>query len=173
MSEPGFITAPELLSQAPGQLDTATWELALSLFDTDTKLWLSPSLASDEAIITNLRFHCQMTLVEQPDEADFVLASHIDLPSLQQLNQGTPEYPDRSTTLIIQVPVISGEPDWQLSGPGIPDTRNLRLGGLPAIFRKELINSRSMFPLGVDCIFCCATQVVAIPRSTRISQGSY
>ena len=171
MSEPGLIETLTIESHAPEGIEPASWALALTLFDADTRLWLSPSLATFDAISSNLRFHCQANIVTSSEDADFALCSASDIPALDQLNWGSPEYPDQSTTLIIQTSAISSEPQWQLSGPGIPDQRPLCIAGLTKQFQQELIASRRHFPRGIDCIFTCNNQLAALPRSTRLTTG--
>lgn len=171
MSEPGLIRQIEQPERAPGPLSLAGWAVALGMLDADTPLWLSRSLMQDSALSSNLRFHCQSPLTACAAEADFALALAAELPELASFNQGCAEYPDRSATLIIQVEGISDEPDWTLTGPGIESERGLTIGGLPQAFTEQLIASRRRFPLGVDCIFVCADQLVALPRSTQIRIG--
>ena len=173
MSEPGLIESLHITSdeQVPCGFEPATWILAQTLFDADTRLWLSPSLTDHEAISSNLRFHCQASITETPAEADFALCGSADIPPLDHLNWGSPEYPDQSTTLIIQTASINTEPHWQLSGPGIPERRFLRIAGLTERFQQELIASRRRFPRGVDCMFTCNNQLAALPRSTQIITG--
>jgi len=171
MSEPGLIRQIDQIETAPGLLQPAAWAVALGLFDADTPLWLSRSLMQDSAVVSNLRFHCQAPLTERAAEADFALTVAAELPELAGFNQGCSEYPDRSVTLVIQVEAISNEPEWALSGPGIESERGLRIKGLPQTFTEQLIASRRRFPLGVDCIFVCADQLVALPRSTQIRIG--
>jgi len=171
MSEPGTLVEVDYVEQAPKGLGLSTWQLALSLLDPDTRVWLSPTLAANDAVISNLRFHCQCPLVDNPFDADFVIAWHSELPLLAELNWGTAEYPDRSTTLLVQVPALSAEPFWTLSGPGIEHARSLRIAGLPDAFRAELIRSRQRFPLGIDTFWCCDNRMAALPRTTIIKEA--
>lgn len=168
MSEPGTLVDVDYVEEAPKGLDLSTWQLTLSLLDPDTRVWLSPTLAASDAVVSNLRFHCQCSLVKSATEADFAIALNTELPQLAQLNWGSAEYPDRSTTLVVQVPALSAEPFWSLSGPGIEHTRSLRIAGLPDVFRAELIKSRQRFPLGIDTFWCCGNRLTALPRTTQI-----
>ncbi len=170
MSEPGTLIDLELDLTTPGQLNNSTWQTLLSLLDADTQLWLSPSLNSDESVTSNLRFHCQSPIIDGSKTADFAVALADELPVLTDLDWGTAEYPDRSTTLIVQVPALSDEPHWELTGPGIESRKTARIAGLSEEFRQALINSRKRFPLGVDCIFCCGSKLLALPRSTQIRE---
>ena len=168
MSEPGKLQQPNLIAEGPGALNANSWQVALALLDADTPVWLSERLAADAAISSNLRFHCQSPQVDSPQHAAFALCDASDVPDITQLNMGSAEQPDRSTTLIVQVPAISNEPHWTLTGPGIATERQLRIGGLHSTFVEQLIASRQRFPMGIDCIFCSADTLVAVPRSTQI-----
>lgn len=178
MSEPGRIQTLDLTETGAGLLTQSSWQLALTLFDGDTRIWLSPTLVDDEAVVSNLRFHCQCPMVSEPSEADFVLALADELPVLKAFNWGCSEYPDQSTTLVVQIDgSIGNNPaadstgcKWLLTGPGIETERGLMIDGLTEEFCQDLINSRQRFPLGVDCVFCADDQLAALPRSTEISE---
>ena len=77
---------------------------------------------------------------------------------------GTAEYPDRSTTLIVEMKELS-EHGSVLSGPGIQDTTHFGLPGDVALFQSN----STMFPLGLDFIFTAGSKVAALPRTTKVS----
>ena len=83
--------------------------------------------------------------------------------------QGTPDYPDRSTTLVIAVPSLAEGEGWTLRGPGIDGIARLTVGGLPAGFSGWLADNRSQVPLGVDLVFVAGDRVAALPRSTAVT----
>lgn len=168
-SEPGTLQPMVATDSLPEGLNAASWSLALSLFDADCTVWLSPELAAQPALVSNLLFHCQTRLVEHPDEADFALCNAGELETLQRFSFGNAEYPASSTSLIVQVPALSDEPFWTLTGPGIEFSRSLRIAGLLPALQQELIHSRNRFPCGIDCFFTCDRTLVALPRSTQIA----
>ncbi len=170
MSEPGTLVSCSHTDELPAGLNSASWQLSLSLLDADTQVWLSPSLAGSDAVTSNLRFHCQCPITDDVANADFIIADSSELPLLNDLNWGCAEYPDRSATLIIQVPALSNEPFWNLTGPGIKTSRDLRIAGLSEQFRGALIQSRKRFPLGIDTIYCCGETLAALPRTTQIKE---
>lgn len=173
-SEPGTLQPMVATDNQPDGLNAASWSLALSLFDADCSVWLSPALAAQPALVSNLLFHCQTRLVEHADEADFALCNADELDTLQQFSFGSAEYPATSTSLIVQVPALSDEnaletESWTLTGPGIEFSRNLHVAGLQEGLQQELIHSRNRFPCGIDCFFTCDRTLAALPRSTQIS----
>ncbi|MCV6588994.1 MAG: phosphonate C-P lyase system protein PhnH [Marinobacterium sp.] len=174
-SEPGTLQTMVATDAQPAGLNTASWSLALSLFDADCTVWLSPVLAAQPALVSNLLFHCQTRLVEHADEADFALCNADELDTLQPFSFGSAEYPATSTSLILQVPALSDEcslsagSGWTLTGPGIKFSRHLCVAGLQDSLQQELIHSRNRFPCGIDCFFTCDHTLVALPRSTQLS----
>ncbi len=108
-------------------------------------------------------------MANRGDDAEFAFVdlAH-DALDLARFAQGTPEYPDRSTTIIIKVESLTGGPALTLAGPGIPGTRALEIPGLPADFTAQWAANAARSPLGVDLIFVTNEAVIGLPRSTRI-----
>jgi alpha-D-ribose 1-methylphosphonate 5-triphosphate synthase subunit PhnH len=81
--------------------------------------------------------------------------------------QGTHAYPDRSATLVIQVPgFVPGA--VTLRGPGIRGSEPFGVAGLDASFWTAMAENHAGFPVGVDVIFAAPGLVAALPRSTEI-----
>ncbi len=159
MARPGTI---ETITgaQPPASLSVAAGTLILSLCDPDTPLYLAGG-ADTQAARDWVAFHTGAPLVG-PSHAMFAVGTWGDLMPISAYPVGTPEYPDRSTTLIIEMADLSntGTP---LSGPGIKDTAALNLPD-PGI----LARNNAQFPLGCDFYFTAGDRVAALPRSTRI-----
>ncbi len=92
----------------------------------------------------------------------FALGSWPALAPLDRFAIGTPAYPDRSATLIVEVAALAPE-GARLSGPGIRDQARLNLPEVAA-FRAN----RALFPQGVDLFLTCGTRLAALPRSTVV-----
>lgn len=167
LSEPGIVRTMPVAIDGPAPLASATTAVTLTLADLDTPLWLDPALGS-EAVRTYLRFHCGCPCTDAPEDAAFAIVAAPGSLSLQAFAQGSMEYPDRSSTLFVQVPALTGGPTRTLSGPGIAATRQLQVAGLPGDFDAQWRANGAGFPTGVDLIFCCGNQIVALPRTTRI-----
>ena len=84
--------------------------------------------------------------------------------------QGTLEYPDRSTTLLMKVERLASEGPLRLTGPGIPGSRSLAVEKLPPSFREQISANRARFPQGVDLLLCCGDRLAGLPRSTRLEE---
>jgi alpha-D-ribose 1-methylphosphonate 5-triphosphate synthase subunit PhnH len=167
LSEPGQQQTLTDAITGPAPLHPATTALCLALFDLETPVWCDDP-ARTPAVVSYLRFHCGSPLSDVPAAAAFaVIADAADL-QFGRFAQGTMEYPDRSATLLIQVPTMIDGPARVLSGPGIAQTRTLRVGGLPEDFDAQWGANTAAFPLGVDILFCCGNDIIGLPRTTRI-----
>ncbi|WP_375691156.1 phosphonate C-P lyase system protein PhnH [Pseudooceanicola sp. LIPI14-2-Ac024] len=145
---------------APAPVSPAAATLLLTLCDQETPLHLAGD-HDTPAVRDWVAFHLGAPLVGK-GQAMFALGSWGALGKLADYPQGEAEYPDRSTTLIVEVDALSGE-GTRLTGPGIRTEAHLNLPD-PDQFRRNA----AQFPLGVDCYFTCGGQLAALPRSTRI-----
>jgi alpha-D-ribose 1-methylphosphonate 5-triphosphate synthase subunit PhnH len=149
-------------------LGAAQAQLLLTLTDEDTPAWWqhgTPELRQW------LRFHTGARSVTEPGEASFaVVTAAADLPSLDRFDIGTLQAPDRSCTLLIEVPSLATGAPLQAHGPGIRDSVTLRIAGLAEGFWAEWQASHAAFPQGLDIFFTCGSQVLALPRTARIGR---
>ena len=170
MARPGIVVDLAATIPAPAPLDPATVAVLMTLADFETPVWLD-GRATNAAVTEHLRFHCGCPLTDAPTDAVFALvAEPATMPPLAAFAQGTEEYPDRSATIIVQVPSITADSGWTLTGPGIRDHAHLGIGGLPPAFAGWLRDNQAGFPLGVDLIFTCGSRIAALPRSTRVQE---
>jgi alpha-D-ribose 1-methylphosphonate 5-triphosphate synthase subunit PhnH len=146
----------------PAPLSPATGAVLLTLCDPDTPVHLAGELDC-EAVRAWIAFHTGAP-VSRPSHCIFAVGGWSDLMPLGGYQIGTPQYPDRSATLIVQVGRL--EPDGAvLSGPGIKETHILSLPDIEAFQHNA-----GHFPLGLDFIFTCCDRVAALPRSTVVTQ---
>jgi alpha-D-ribose 1-methylphosphonate 5-triphosphate synthase subunit PhnH len=167
LATPGTLVALGAgLDPLPG-LHPAATALLLSLLDQDTRLWLSPSVATGP-LATSLKFHTGCSLAAAPGEGDFALVARVEeLPSLAAFSAGSDEYPERSATVVLQVPAIEAS-GWRLSGPGIRDEVRLSVPALGPEFVADWERNRARFPRGVDFYLSCGDRVCGLPRTTRV-----
>jgi alpha-D-ribose 1-methylphosphonate 5-triphosphate synthase subunit PhnH len=157
--------------QPPEGVSPAAGAVLLTLADADTPLWLDPALLAREAE-SWLRFHCGCQLTSDPSAAAFALVSEPEtMPVLSAFNQGEAKYPDRATTLIIDVAGLRGGPAIVLRGPGIENETFISPRGLPAAFWSQRAEVVSRFQFGVDLVLCAGSELLAIPRTTRTAGG--
>ena len=154
----------------PAPLTPAAAAIALTLFDYDTPVWLDRPLMASEPVKAFLRFHTGAPIVSEPVEAAFALVSDpAHLPSLASFNQGSAEYPDRSTTVILTGQEFGKSGTVTLSGPGIKETAVFATAPLPPVFWDQVIANSKLFPRGVDLVFAGKSKITALPRSTRVT----
>lgn len=166
LAEPGRIVQAGALAGEGSPLGPVARAIALSLLDFEVRFSLSSSLADAEGDIT---FHTGSRLASRLDEAEFAFVDlRQDVLDLGSFAQGTPEYPDRSTTVILRVESLTGGPSLKIRGPGIRGTRELNIPGLPTDFALQWAANAARSPLGVDLIFVTNEAVLGLPRSTRI-----
>lgn len=146
--------------KAPAPLSEAAACLLLTLCDHETPLYLAGDYAS-ESVRAWVAFHIGAPIVA-PAEAMFALGSWSDLCPIDRFAIGTAEYPDRSATLIVEMPDLSAT-GARLSGPGIAESAALSLPECEAFQANA-----ALFPLGVDFFFTSAHRVAGLPRSTKV-----
>ena len=171
LSYPGRPLEMPLDCALPGQGQGAAVALLLGLLDSDTTLWMSPSVLHSGATPW-LRFHTGCKVVEDVSAAQFVWVAYGDsLPQMSSLLLGSDAYPDQSATCIIETQGFdTNVEDLVLEGPGIEDKRALKVLGLPDAFLEQWTNNHGIFPRGVDVFLTDATHIVGLPRTTRISR---
>lgn len=171
-ARPGSVQALRAAGAAPAPLAQATAAIALTLFDHDTPVWLDAPIAASEEVVSWLRFQTGCPLVTDPGESAFAIVGDvIALPPFEAFACGTPDYPDRSTTLILQLPRLTGGAELTLSGPGIRGAATLCAAGLPEDLVARNAANRALFPRGVDLLLVAGNEVAALPRTTTVARA--
>ncbi|MDP2448133.1 MAG: phosphonate C-P lyase system protein PhnH [Polaromonas sp.] len=154
-------------SVVPGlALGPAMAHLLLALTDDDTPVWWQ----RDEGAAPDwLRFHTGAGRAAAPQEAAFaVLVDAGAMPPLDSFAPGSAEAPERSATLLVEVPSLDDGPAVEWRGPGIQDMQTVRIAGLPDPFWMQWQANHAAFPQGVDIVFTCADLALGLPRTTRV-----
>ncbi|MER8866602.1 phosphonate C-P lyase system protein PhnH [Mesorhizobium sp. M0751] len=169
MARPGSVQPLPALAHPPAPLSATAGAIALALCDNDTPLWLDPVLQGSAAVKSWLGFHTGAPLANTPADAHFALiATPAEMMALDGFSQGTQDYPDRSTTLILEVgDFVSGAP-LLLEGPGIETTATIAPAQMPRHFVEQWKQNNQRFPRGVDIILATSDAIACLPRTTRI-----
>ncbi len=168
MARPGSIQRIAPSSGTPPAMMRGTAAIALTLFDHDTPIWLDPKMSATPDVGKWLKFHTSAPVVADPSIAGFALVGDPDnLPALDRFAFGSSEYPDRSTTLILQVESLTDGPAVELRGPGIDGTTALGASVQPHDLFERLSVNAALFPRGIDVVLVHDDCIVAIPRTTR------
>lgn len=170
MARPGTIHAVAGLVAAPAPLSPVAAAVAVALADYETPLWLDAPLVAMPNVPAYLTFHTGAKIVAAPSQAAFALCSDPGvMPDLAGFAIGTDVYPDRSTTLILQVASLTDGHRLRLEGPGIKGHATLAVAGLPADIVARLAANHALFPRGVDLVLAGPGGVAALPRTTRVT----
>jgi alpha-D-ribose 1-methylphosphonate 5-triphosphate synthase subunit PhnH len=168
MNHPGRVVNLEACGVTPEPLHPATGAVCLTLADFDTPLWLDAGASKPDAL-AYLRFHCGSRIVEAPGWARFaVVAEPGSMPPLAAFNAGSDEFPEGSTTLVVQIGALTAGRGRKLTGPGIKTEARLEARGLPDAFWRGLRDNHALFPRGVDVLLTAGRQLAALPRTTAV-----
>ena len=160
MARPG--TIHRLQGAAPPPcISVAAGAVLLTLCDGETPIYLAPGIDTSD-LRAWIAFHTGAPIVPA-HSCRFALGAWADLAPLDRFAIGTSEFPDRSATLIVELPALSAS-GATLRGPGIKDSATLSLPDLPAFQRN-----RMLYPLGLDFLFTSGDRIAALPRSTEVS----
>lgn len=172
MARPGSILKLDGI-KPPAPLSPAAAAALLTLADPTTSVFLAGA-ADTETVRHWVAFHIGAPVIEPSDlrsfadrgrkqEDVFAVGTWADLRGhLEAFPIGLPDYPDRSATLIAELPTLTNS-GAKLSGPGIETSEALSLPETD-VFQ----NNNARFPLGFDVFFTSGSSVAALPRSTRV-----
>ena len=169
MARPGTVRRLAGIA-APAPLSATAAAIALTLLDYETAFWLDAPLAETEDVARFISFHTGARVTADPADAAFAfVADPTSAPPLARFAQGSLEYPDRSTTLVLQVAHLAEGEGMLLRAPGIAGTRRLAASPLPADFLDQLADNRARFPRGIDILLAAPDAVAGLPRSLHVS----
>lgn len=171
-ARPGTVADFGNRAAAPAPLMPATAAFLAALADFDTPIWLDDTLRAAHGLREWISFQTGASLTDRAEDAGFVVLSGTgELLDIERFAIGTPNYPDRSATLIAQVEAMEGGTPLVLSGPGIETTAIVSPRGLPQNFSTLWARNNALFPLGVDLLLVRGAQALALTRTTRVREG--
>jgi alpha-D-ribose 1-methylphosphonate 5-triphosphate synthase subunit PhnH len=169
-ARPGEIKPLPPAPNPPAPLSATAAAVAATLLDYETPVWLDHHLSRAPDVAEWLRFHTGVRVTGDPGLAAFALIADVTrAPPFDAFCLGTAEYPDRSTTLVLEVQAFGQGRRLSLSGPGIADVVSFAAAPLPLDLGERLLANRALFPRGVDLILVAPDAVVALPRSVRVA----
>ena len=171
LSRPGIAEKIDVKLIPPSGLNVSCAAACLTLFDLETKVWLQPGLG--EEIKSWLLFHTGCSFTEDTQQADFAVIWDINnMPDLSQFKQGTPVYPEDSSTLLIMLGKHEIDMPYPsdkypiLSGAGIDGEITMGII-LPDSFWQQWQQNHNSYPLGTDIYFFSNNEVVGLPRTSQ------
>ena len=170
IARPGSVQRIVAAAGTPAAMMRGTASIALTLFDHDTPVWLDPLMSETSEVTKWLKFHTGAPVVGDSSICSFALIGDpAALPPLDRFSFGTNEYPDRSTTLILQVESLTQGRSLELRGPGIDGAAVLQAAIEPADLLQRLAINTALFPRGIDVVLVHDDAIAAIPRTTRFA----
>jgi len=169
MARPGSVQRIAATAGAPRAMMRGAAAIGLTLFDHDTPVWLDPRLSETADVTKWLKFHTGAPVVANSSICSFAIIGDAPaLPALDCFAFGSNEYPDRSTTLILQVESLTQGSVRELRGPGIDGVAMLQATIQPTDLFERLAVNAALFPRGIDVMLVHDDAIVAIPRTTRL-----
>ena len=170
MAQPGRIVDLGHSVQAPAPLEPAAAAFLATLADYDTPVWFEDSNA--EAAVSWLTFHTGAAVANDPLTASFALLSKKGpVGGWLKLPMGSLSYPDRSATLLLSVESLRDGTPLTIRGPGIETAATIAPRGLPDGFTETMAINAARFPLGFDLLMTCGSELLALPRTTRLVEA--
>src|SRR5260221_2163224 len=147
MARPGSVQRIAAVAGTPSTMMRGTAAIALTLFDHDTPVWLDEGMSATSDAAKWLKFHTSAPVIADSSISSFALIGDPkNMLALDRFAFGSNEYPDRSTTLILQVESLAEGPAFELRGPGIDGTAMLRVSIEPRDLFERLAINRALFP---------------------------
>src|ERR1700738_79053 len=169
MARPGSVQRIEAAAGVPAAMMRGTAAIALTLFDHDTPLWLDPSMSATSDVTKWLKFHTGAPVIADSSICSFALIGDARaLPALDRFAFGSSEYPDRSTTLILQVESLTQGSVLELREPGIDGVAMLQATIQPTDLVERLAINAALFPRAIEVVVVHDDGVVGVPRTTRL-----
>ncbi|MBT9314691.1 phosphonate C-P lyase system protein PhnH [Leptothoe spongobia] len=155
----------------PSGLESSCAATCLTLLDLETSVWLQPGLPAD--VRSWLVFHTGCRFTDHPHAADFALIWQLNnAPELSEFSWGTAEYPESSTSLLIQLPNLTGGEPITLEGPGILSEIEVSLP-MESAFWQQWETMTANYPLGLDCWCFAQNQIMGLPRTSKLTASVY
>jgi alpha-D-ribose 1-methylphosphonate 5-triphosphate synthase subunit PhnH len=167
IARPGtIVTLPEPAG-APEGLSPAQAAIALALADGDAAVWLGGGTVAARSWIA---FHTGAPQAAEPSQARFAFADKpAVLPPLDAFALGTDAYPDRATTLAVEVPGLAAGGPLTLSGPGIQGVARATIALLDSFWTARAALAE-IFPRGIDLFLTDGARVLGLPRTTIVEK---
>jgi alpha-D-ribose 1-methylphosphonate 5-triphosphate synthase subunit PhnH len=167
-ARPGKVVAIPAIVTVPAPLFTPTAAFLCTFADEATPVHFEAGVT--ESAAAWVQFHTGAPLAERPDLAHFAVVTDPQaLPDLEAFALGTQDYPDRSTTIVVQVESLATGECFRLEGPGIDGSTEARAAPMPGSLLAALKRNRALFPRGVDLVLASPEAILALPRSTRVT----
>ena len=170
MARPGTVREIKAAATPPSPMGTAAGAIALALCDHDTLVYLTPAMI-EAGVQAWLAFHSGALVTGERSECAFAFVeAGVPPPPLSTFAAGSQEYPDRSTTVVLELASLEGRLSIVLEGPGIDGSIEIAPAGLPQHFDSMWTENGALYPRGIDLILAAGSQILCLPRTVRIKR---
>lgn len=167
MEHPGRLVTIREYPYAPAVFNSASAAICLTLLDDKTSVWTDVYWRSPA--ISWLQFACGSSVVTEPSIANFaIITKPAAMPALDNFRVGYYEYPEKPTTIVVQVDDILPGTDKNDANASADKTARLELKGVPKNFWYQWQQLFSRYPLGLDIFFTCDDVLFVLPKMMRI-----
>src|SRR3981081_3629371 len=150
LARPGSVQRIVAAAGTPLPMLRGTAAIALTLFDHDTPIWLDARMSATSDVAKWLKFHTGGPVGQDFSICSFALIGDASLlPDLDRFSFGSNEYPDRSTTLILQLESLAEGDTIELRGPGIDGIATMQAAIEPPDLFERLAINEKLFPRGI------------------------
>src|SRR5690606_22128913 len=134
-SRPGTIVRLPAAVGAPAPLYLSSAALLATLADEDTSVYLDRAEDRSGPAAAWIAFHTGAPVAHEPGASALAVVTSLGaMPSFDAFALGSQEYPDRSTTIVLQIDDLTGGPTLAIEGPGIRGRVEIGPVGLPGDF---------------------------------------
>jgi alpha-D-ribose 1-methylphosphonate 5-triphosphate synthase subunit PhnH len=162
MDHPGQIVTICENPNGPDVLNSASAATCLTLLDYETPVWTDVDWKNPA--INWLQFDCDSCVVTEPCMANFaIITKPTGMPPLDYFRIGPHKYPEKATTMVVQVDDILPSKVNKCSDILVDKVGQLELVGIPNRFWKQWQHLSSLHPLGIDIFFTCDDVLIALP----------
>ena len=167
MENPGQLVTIRENPHAPDVFNTASAATCLMLLDFETTVWTDIDWRSPA--IGWLQLCCGCSVVTESCMANFaIITKPANMPALDYFRIDRNEYPERPTTMVVQVDDILPAVYEHYSNSFVDNTARLEYKGVADIFWDQWSQLSLLHPLGIDIFFTCDDVLSALPKMKRI-----
>ena len=103
--------------------------------------------------------------------AKFVIITRpANMPALDTFRVGRFEYPEKATTIVVQVDDIAPAVENKNCNIFVNNTAQLDLKGISRNFLYQWRQLSSLYPMGIDIFVICEDVLTALPKTKRNEQ---
>lgn len=166
MDQPGLKVSLGVRGDIPPPLNRAAAAVALAVAHDDTPVWTD--IPAGSRAPQWLLARTGAAFVTEPSMASLALITNpARMPRLHRFRFGDDQRPERGALLLVQVNGFAQAGAPTLLGVGGRQV-NFSLEGLPGSFWADWFDQGRFHPLGVDVVFTCGDELVALPRELRV-----